>query len=67
MRCHVGVTERPGRIAGVALRGEDGHIEALRLGDGSRDQRPISIVDCTGPAATCCAVRWTTGFEDWSD
>jgi len=62
---HVGVTEGPGTIADVAIRGEDGHIEGLHLGDGVEIKADL-YVDCTGPAALLRS-RLDDGFEDWSD
>ena len=62
---HVGVTEGPGTIAGVALHGEDGHIEGVGIGDGI-DIKADLYVDCTGPAALLRA-RLDDGFEDWSE
>lgn len=61
---HLGVRERPGRIADVRLAGEDGFVEALRLEDGGEVTGHL-FVDCTGPAAT---VRSALGgkIEDWS-
>ncbi|MFN3388211.1 MAG: tryptophan halogenase family protein [Allosphingosinicella sp.] len=60
---HLGVAERPGAVAGVRLRSEDGFVEALALDDGSEIGGDL-FIDCTGPAA---AVRSAldTRFESW--
>lgn len=61
---HLGVAERPGAIAGVRLRSEDGFVEALALEDGGEIGGHL-FIDCTGPAA---AVRSAldSRFEGWS-
>ncbi len=61
---HVGVIERTGRVADVRLAGEDGHIEALLLDDGSEIGGHL-FVDCTGPAALVRS-KLDDRFEDWS-
>lgn len=61
---HIGARERPATIAGVRLRGEDGFIEALALGDGGTIAADM-FVDCTGPAALLQS-ELDEKFEDWS-
>lgn len=60
---HLGVAERPGALAGVRLRGEDGFVEALALDDGNEIRGDL-FVDCTGPSAR---IRAAVGgdFEPW--
>lgn len=62
---HLGAIERPGGLAGVRLRGEDGFIEALALDDGSMLGADL-FVDCTGPRALLRGVL-DQAFEDWSE
>ena len=62
---HVGVTEGPGTIDGVAVRGEDGHIAGVQVGDGVEISADL-YVDCTGPAALLRGPL-DDSFEDWSD
>ena len=61
---HLGVAARPGGIAAVRLRGEDGFVEALTLEDGS-ELRADLFVDATGPAAAIRSVL-DEEWEDWS-
>jgi tryptophan 7-halogenase len=60
---HVGVIERPGALAEVTLRGDDGFIEALALDDGSRVTGEL-FLDCTGPAALLHG-QLGSEREDW--
>ena len=62
---HVGVTEGPGTIEGVAVRGEDGHIAGVQVGDGIEISADL-YVDCTGPAALLRG-QLDDGWEDWSE
>jgi len=61
---HLGAIERPGGFSGVNLRGEDGFIESLALGDGSTLSADL-FVDCTGPRALLRSAL-DTAYEDWS-
>jgi tryptophan halogenase len=61
---HLGVTERASDIADVRLRGEDGFIAALKLGDGNEIGGDL-FVDCTGPAATLRSAL-DGAFESWA-
>jgi len=61
---HLGAIERPGGLAGVRLRAEDGFVAALALDDGGELAGDL-FVDCTGPRAL---VRGALDqrFDDWS-
>jgi tryptophan halogenase len=61
---HLGVAERTGEVADVRLRGEDGFVQALVLGNGEQVEGDL-FVDATGPAATVRS-RLDKRREDWS-
>jgi tryptophan halogenase len=61
---HLGVEEKTGDIVEVALRGGDGFVEALKLGDGS-EVRGDLFVDCTGPRALVRS-KLDDAFIDWN-
>jgi tryptophan halogenase len=60
---HLGAVERPGGLAAVRLRGEDGFIAALALDDGGELSADL-FVDCTGPRALLRG-QLDSAFEDW--
>jgi tryptophan halogenase len=60
-----GVTRREGLISEVVLKGESGHIEALRLEDGGWIEGDL-FMDCTGMRALLLGEALGVGFEDWS-
>jgi len=61
---HVGVVMRKGEVADVALRPDDGFVEALVLTNGERIGADL-FLDCTGPESPF-QKRLATPFIDWS-
>jgi tryptophan halogenase len=61
-----GVERVEGKIAGVALRGEDGFIEALAMEDGRRIEGEL-FIDCTGFRGLLVDQALGVGYDDWSD
>lgn len=60
---HLGVVERPGKVADIELRGTDGFIDAVVLADGQRIAADL-FIDCGGAQAPIRSRMG--GFDDWS-
>ncbi|MES1971333.1 MAG: tryptophan halogenase family protein [Pseudomonadota bacterium] len=61
-----GVTRLEGKIGGVALRTENGFVEALVLEDGRRLEADF-FLDCTGFRALLIGGALGVGYRDWSN
>jgi tryptophan halogenase len=60
-----GVERIEGKIADVALRSEDGFIEALVMENGRRVEADL-FLDCTGFRALLIGKALGVGYDDWS-
>ncbi|MEQ1687631.1 MAG: tryptophan halogenase family protein [Sphingopyxis sp.] len=60
-----GVERTEGRVVDVALDGESGYIESIKLASGEEVEGDF-FVDCTGFRALLIDGALNTGYEDWS-
>ncbi len=60
-----GVRRVEGKIARVATRTDDGHIEALEMESGERIEGDL-FIDCTGFRGLLIGETLGVGYEDWS-
>lgn len=61
----LGVTAMSGETGEVALRDNDGSIEAVTFTDGRRIEADL-FIDCSGERGLLIEVALQSGYEDWS-